>query len=95
MTTLRLTSSERRKVYCRVFLLNRSFDLIVQRLNELGQTTIFNTRDLRELRGFAQEVQLEINTMLLNALEAAEQRDHAQLGKVRIAMERRLKGCKP
>jgi hypothetical protein len=33
--------------------------------------------------------------MLLNALEAAEQRDHAQFGKASIAMERRLKGLKP
>jgi hypothetical protein len=95
MTTLRLPAANRRKGYCGIFLLNRSFDLIVQRLDELGQPTIFKTRDLREMCGFAQEVQLEINTMLLNALEAAEQRDHAQFGKVRIAMERRLKERKP
>lgn len=53
---------------------------------------IFNPHDLREMRGLTQEVQLEINTMLLDQLESAEQNDHAQFGKVRIAMEKRLRG---
>jgi len=73
-------------------MLNRSFDSIVQRLDELAQTRLFSARDLQEMSGLAQEVQLEINTMLLNSLESAEQNDHAQFGKVRIAMEKQLRG---
>jgi hypothetical protein len=87
-----LNSRERTAVYRRIFLLNRSFDLIVQRLDELVQTRIFNARDLREARSLTQEVQLEINTLLLNPLESLEQNDHAQFGKVRFAMEKRLRG---
>ena len=92
MAAPRLTSGERAEVYRLIFLLNRSFDLIVRRLDRLGQTGLFNARDLREMRGLAQEVQLEINTAMLNPLQSTEQNDHAQFGKVRIAMEKRLRG---
>jgi len=91
MAAPRLNSSERADVYRRIFLLNRSFDLIVKRLDELAQTHLFSARDLREVRGLTQEVQLEINTTLLNPLESVEQDDQAQFEKVRIAMEKRLR----
>src|SRR5258708_28133339 len=91
MAAPRLTSSERAKVYRRIFLLNRSFDLIVQRLDELNQTGLFTSRDLREMRGLTQEVQLEINTELLNSFDPVENNDWAHFGKVRIAMEKRLR----
>jgi hypothetical protein len=91
MAAPRLTSSERAEVYRLLFLLNRSFDLIVQRLDELGQTGLFTSRDLREMRGLAQEVQLEINTTLLEPLESVEQDDWGTFGRVRIAMEKRLR----
>ena len=70
MAAPRLTSSERAGVYRLLFLLNRSFDLIVQRLDELGKTGLFTSRDLREMRGLAQEVHLEINTGLLDSFES-------------------------
>jgi hypothetical protein len=91
MTAPRLTSSERAGVYRLLFLLNRSFDLIVQRLDELSQTGLFSSRDLREMRGLTQEVQLEINTGLLDSFESVEHNDWAQFGKVRIALEKRLR----
>jgi hypothetical protein len=91
MAAPRLTSSERVAVYRLLFLLNRSFDLIVQRLDELGQTGLFTSRDLREMRGLTQEVQLEINTGLLDSFEPVEHADWAQFGKVRMAMEKRLR----
>ena len=74
-----------------MFLLNRSFHFIVQRLEELGKTGIMNARDLRDMLGLTQEVQLEINTGLLNQLDSVENNDWAQFGKVRIALEKRLK----
>jgi hypothetical protein len=91
MAAPRLTSSERAEVYRLFFLLNRSFDLIVQRLDELGQTGLFTSRDLREMRGLTQEVQLEINTGLLDSFESVENDDWAHFGKVRIALEKRLR----
>ena len=91
MAAPRLTSSERAGLYRLLFLLNRSFDLIVQRLDELGQTGLFTSRDLREMRGLAQEVQLEINTGLLDSFEPVEINDWGHFGKVRGAMEKRLR----
>src|SRR5258708_4753161 len=91
MAAPRLTSSERAEVYRLLFLLNRSFNLIVQRLDELGQTGLFTSRDLREMRGLTQEVQLEINTGLLDSFESVENDDCGHFGKVRIALEKRLR----
>ena len=85
------TSGERMEIYRRIFLLNRSFHFIVQQLEELGKTSILNARDLRDMLGLTQEVQLEINTGLLNQLDSIENDDWAQFGKVRIALEKRLK----
>jgi hypothetical protein len=56
------------------FLLNRSFDLIVQQLDQLGQTRLFTSRALREMRGLTQEVQLEINNGLLDSFERLKMR---------------------
>lgn len=86
------TSAERAEIYRRLFQLNRSFHLIVQRLEELGKARIINSRDLRDMLGLTQEVQLEINTTLLNPLESLENNDHAHFGKIRIALEKRLRG---
>ena len=71
----RLTSRERAELYRLIFPLNRSFDLIVQRLGDLAQTRIFNARDMREVRGLAQEVELEINTTLLGTLDSLKHND--------------------
>lgn len=88
---IRLTSRKRAAVYKQIFLLNRSFDLIVQQLDELAQTRIFGARAMREVSGLTQEVQLEINTMLLGPLDSLEHDDWGEFGKVRIAMEKRLR----
>ena len=85
MAAPKLTSSERAGVYRLLFLLNRSFNSIVQRLDELGQTGHFSSRDLREMRGLTQEVQLEINTLLLGPLDSLELDDWGTFGRVRIA----------
>jgi len=83
MASLKLNSREHLDVYQRLFLLNGSFALITQLLDELAQTHIFSTRDLRELRGMTQEMQLEVNTALLNPLESAEQNDWTRFGRFR------------
>jgi len=91
MAAPQFTSGERMEVYRRIFLLNRSFHFIVLGLEELGKTSIINARDLRDMLGLTQEVQLEINTGLLNRLDSIENDDWSQFGKVRIALEKRLK----
>jgi hypothetical protein len=44
--------------------------------------------------GLTQEIQLEINMLLLDRLHSAEERDWAEFGKVRIALEKRLKSSR-
>jgi hypothetical protein len=85
-------SRERADIYRQLFMLNRSFDSIVQRLDELAQRRIFSGRDLEEMGGLTQEIQLDINILPLERLESAEQSDHALFGKFRMAMEKRLRG---
>ena len=84
MSALNLNSRERQDVHSRLLLLNGSFSYIVQLLDDLAQTSVLNARDLREMRGRAQQIQLEINTKLLPPLEAAELTDHAQFEKARV-----------
>jgi hypothetical protein len=95
LAALKFNSRERMDVYRQVFLLNRSFHFIVHRLEELGQIRIFDSRTLKEMRGLAQEVQTEINTALLNPLESVGMNDWTHFGKVRCALEKRLRGSEP
>jgi hypothetical protein len=89
MADINFTSEERMDIYRRLFLLNRSFHLIVLRLDDLKN--LLSPQDLKDMRGMTQEIQLGINTALLDSLDSAENDDWAQFGKVRIAMEKRLK----
>lgn len=89
MAAPKFTSRERMTVYRSLFLLNRSFHLIVQRLDDLK--TLFTSQDLKDMQNLTQEMQLEINHMLLNKLDSIEEHDWSQFGKVRIALEKRLK----
>jgi len=92
MAALNLNSAKRLSVYRQMYLLNRSFHFIVRRLEEVGKTGVLNSVDLKDMLGLTQEVQLEINTAVLNTLETLESNDHAHFGKVRLAMEKRLRG---
>lgn len=47
------------------------------------------------MRGLTQEVQFEINYLLFNTLHSSEEQDWAQFGKVRTALEKRLRGPEP
>jgi hypothetical protein len=91
MAAPHFTSGERQDIYKRMFLLNRSFHFIVLRLEELGRTGIISSLDLKDYLGITQETQLGINTAVLNILDPVENHDHAQFGKVRTAMEKRLR----
>jgi hypothetical protein len=91
VAALNLTSGERMDVYRRIFLLNRSFHFIVQRLDELTQVRIVSPKQIKEMIGLTQEVQLEINTLLLEPLDSLELEDWGVFGKVRMAQEKRLR----
>ena len=87
-------SAERMDIYRSMFLLNRGFHFIVQRLEQVGKI-MMKDRDLRDMLGMTQEIQLEINTLVLNNLDSVENNDWAEFGKVRIALEKRLKTPPP
>jgi hypothetical protein len=89
MAAPQFTSGERMDVYRSMFLLNRSFHLIVLRLDELKN--LLSPQDLKDMRGLTQEIQLGINTAVLDTLDSVENDDWAQFGKVRVALEKRLK----
>jgi len=86
-------SAERADVYRSMFLLNRGFHRIITRLN--GVQHLLTAQDLKDIRGITQEIQLEINTAVLNSLDTIEHKDWVQFGKVRIALEKRLKSRLP
>jgi hypothetical protein len=86
-----LNSEQRARAYLLLFRLNRSFHLIVQRLHDAKELNIITTQDAKDMLGLVQEDQLEINLAVLHFLETFEDRDHHHFGKVRTAMEKRLK----
>ena len=60
-----LNSGERAEMFRHLFLINRSFHSIVQRISDLENAQKLNAQHFEELRGLTQEVQLHINNRLL------------------------------
>jgi Mg/Co/Ni transporter MgtE len=87
MAKAHLNSLARFEVYRSLCGLNRSFYLIVQRLQELESKNIFEPAKLTELAALAEELQSEVNHNLLQALERIELEDCYVFGKVRAARE--------
>jgi hypothetical protein len=87
MADAHLNSLARFEVYQALSGLNRSFHLIVQRLQALESKSIFEAAKLRELTALAQELQSEINHNLMQVLERIELQDCGTFGKVRAARE--------
>lgn len=90
----RLTSSERAKVYRTIFLLNRSFDFIVQRLETLQKTGLFKSKAAKLFLDFAQELQDELNQEFLSDLHDLELEDWSEYGKARQKYEKHLRDPK-
>jgi hypothetical protein len=60
-------------------------------LSEAKALDIITSRDAKDMLGIVQEAQLEANVAVLDRLNYFENEDHCHFGKVRIAMEKRLK----
>ena len=86
-----LTSGRRMQVYRALFMLNRSYHLIVCRLSDLQELRLFSPSRLREIRGLTQEMQIETNFHLLDEIMAIERAEWHRFGKVRNARDKRLK----
>lgn len=91
MRAPRLTSRERAEVYRMIFLLNRSFDFIVQRLDTLQKTGLFKSKAAKLFPDFAQELQAELNQEFLSDLHDLELEDWSEYGKARQKYEKELR----
>lgn len=87
----KLTSRERVEVYRLFFLLNRSFDFIVQHLDTLQETGLFPSKAAKLFPGFAQELQAEFNQQFLEDLHQIELDDWNEYGKARQKYEKHLR----
>jgi len=91
MAAPKLTSRERAEIYRLIFLLNRSFDFIVQRLETLQKTGLFTSKAAKLFPGFAQELQAEFNQQFLEDLHQLELDDWGEYGKARQRWEKHLR----
>ena len=91
MASPRLTSREREEVYRLLFLLNRSFDFIVQHLDTLQKTGLPKSKVAKLFSRFAQELQTEFNQQFLEDLHQIELDDWGEYGKARQKYEKHLR----
>ena len=91
MGTPKLTSSERAEVYRLIFLLNRSFDFIVQHLDAIQKTGLFKSEVAKLFPSFTQELQAEFNQEFLEDLHQLELDDWGEYGKARHRYEKHLR----
>lgn len=90
MANPHLSSGERQSMYRSVFVINRCFDSILQRISGLETAQKLNLQHFEELRGLTQEVQLHINNRLLEEIHTLERADWYYFGNIRTSMEKRL-----
>jgi hypothetical protein len=91
MGTPKLTSRERAEVYRLIFLLNRSFDFIVQHLDAIQKTGLFKSKSSKLFPSFTQELQAEFNQEFLENLHQLELDDWGEYGKERDKYEKHLR----
>jgi hypothetical protein len=86
-----LDVTKKLSVYHLLYRINLSFTNIVRRCGELETARMFRPKYLRQFQDFAQELQAEINSELLETLSESEERDWTRFGKVRDAWEKYLR----
>jgi hypothetical protein len=91
MGTPRLTSRERAEVYRLLFLLNRSFDFIIQHLQTLQKIGLSKSKAAKPFPKFIQELQAEFNQQFLEDLHQIELDDWNEYGKARQKYEKHLR----
>ena len=87
----RLTSRERAEVYRMIFLLNRSFDFVIQHLDAIQKIGLSKSRVAKLFPSFAQELQAEFNQQFLEDLHQVELDDWGEYGKARQKYEKHLR----
>jgi hypothetical protein len=86
-----LDVTKKLSIYHLLYRINLSFTNIVRRCRELEEARVFRPKYLRQFQGFAQELQSEVNSELLDTLNDRELDDWNRYGKVRQAWEKWLR----
>src|SRR5215510_11431379 len=78
-------------IYHTLYRLNLSFSNIVTHCGTLREAGVLTKSIAKRFQGYAQELQAEINSDLLEEMHQDELDDWARFGKVREAYEKELK----
>lgn len=78
-------------IYHTLYRLNLSFSNIVTHCRTLQEAGVVTAKSTRLFRGYAQELQAEINQQLLETMHQRELDDWGRFGKIRQAEEKRLR----
>ena len=78
-------------IYHTLYRLNLSFSDIVVYCHTLREAGVFTAHDTRLFKGYAQELQAEMNQELLGAMHQTELDDWGRFGKVRQTEEKRVR----
>jgi hypothetical protein len=89
------TNDEQRNAYMALARLNNSFRNIVSVLDDMTHGVIFDAEDIIVFRGYAKELQSQVNHNLLETLRDLEMRSAFECGKVRIERENELNEERP
>jgi hypothetical protein len=95
MAAIKFSSDEQRHAYVALARFNNSFSNIVDNLDDLEKDNIFDSKSLTVFRGYAKELQSQLNCKLLSTLQDVEEKQAFQFGKVRIAREHYLNPNRP
>jgi hypothetical protein len=78
-------------IYHTLYRLNLSFSNIVTHCRTLHEAGVLTQKVTRRFQGYAQELQAEINSELLEDMHQSELQDWAEFGKIRAAYEKQIK----
>lgn len=95
MAVIKFNSDEQRHAYVALARFNNSFSNIVANLDDLEKQDVFDSKALGIFRGYAQELQSQLNCKLLSTLQDVEEKQAFEFGKVRIAREHYLNPNRP
>jgi hypothetical protein len=95
MAAIKFNSDEQRHAYVALARFNNSFSNIVANLDDLEKDNIFDSKSLTVFRGYAKELQSQLNCKLLSTLQDVEEKQAFEFGKVRIAREHHLNPDRP
>jgi hypothetical protein len=78
-------------IYHTLYRLNLSFSNILTHCQTLHEAGVFTSHDMRLFKGYAQELQAEMNQELSDSMHQTELEDWGRFGKIRQAEEKRLR----